>query len=127
NEVSKKLMCIQMRSGVELWIEDERVTNLKKLLLQGENRFIELDGEIFNRADIVGVFSTRTMSEHTRRKNGEWQCQKGEWHKRKDNCECTEQTESCQKCFVTPCLCVERPKEKKSQGFQSVKSIIEKS
>lgn len=88
NELSKELMCVQIRTGVELWVEKDRATNLMKLLTQGDTKFIEFDGQLFNRADIVGVFNATTMEELTRRKNGQWTCSKGTWHDKRQQCDC---------------------------------------
>lgn len=96
-----------MRSGVEIWIEAERAENLQNAL-QGitQSKFIRHDGQTINTADIVGIFYASTMAEHTRRKNGEWQCPSGTWHKRKEDCECTKtQVEFCDECAVAPCVC----------------------
>lgn len=88
NELSKELMCVQIRSGVEIWVEKDRAANLMKLLTTADTKFIEFDGQIFNRADIVGVFTATTMEELTRRKNGQWKCAKGAWHDKRQDCEC---------------------------------------
>lgn len=107
SQLSKNLMCISLRNGVEFWVEDDRAKNLKQILLTGDQKFIELDGELFNRADIVGVFSANTMADHTRRKNGEWKCGTGTWHKRKQDCDCYLHLKNgaCEKCHVHPCVC----------------------
>lgn len=93
NEVTKQLMCVKLRNGIDFWLEDERATKLKAMLLNGENRFIEMDGEIFNRADIVGVFSAKTLEAHTRKQNGQWECKHATWHNRGERCECEVTTE----------------------------------
>lgn len=95
-----------MRSGVEIWLEQERAERLQEELQKiTQSKFIRLDDQTMNTADIVGVFAASTMSEHTRRKNGEWQCQKGVWHKRHEDCGCREPDTTCNKCFVNPCVC----------------------
>lgn len=81
-------MCVQIRTGVELWVEKDRAGNLMTLLTTTDNKFIEFDGQIFNRADIVGVFTATTMEELTRRKNGQWTCSKGTWHDKRQQCDC---------------------------------------
>lgn len=106
NELSKQLMCVQIRSGMQIWVEHDRAKNLINKLKNEDGRFIEFDGQIFNRADIVGVFSPNTMSEHTRRKNGEWQCDKATWHKRGETCECGHtRVEFCAEHHPDPCTC----------------------
>lgn len=78
-----------MRSGVEVWIEKERVETLQKIL---ENitgtKFINFDNQTINTADIVGIWSGNTMGEFTRRKNGQWKCDSNSWHDRNVKCDC---------------------------------------
>ena len=111
NEISKSLLCVQMRSGVEIWLEEDTAANLQRALQAiTTSKFVMTpDGrQTINTADIVGVFLASTMEEHTRRKNGEWKCHFGEWHVRRQECDCksakyTEAT--CGVCFVEPCVC----------------------
>lgn len=105
-ELAKNLMCISLRNGIELWLEEERASALKRILTSQDTKFIELNGEIINRADIVGLFYAQTMSNNTKRKNGDWQCSRGNWHKRKQDCFCIqEKSNYCHECLVSPCLC----------------------
>lgn len=105
NELSKELKCIQIRSGVEIWLEAERIPKLLERINSNE-RFIEVDGQIINKADVVGVFGATAMEETTRRKNGEWKCTYGNWHKKFETCECFRHSvEICPTCGVSPCLC----------------------
>lgn len=89
NELSKLLFCVCMRNGVEIWMEQERVEKLQKLIenLTG-TKFVNFDNETINTADIVGIFSAETMNENTRRKNGQWKCKYDFWHERGTKCEC---------------------------------------
>ena len=81
NQISKNLMCILMRSGIEMWLESDRIENLKSILLKiNESKFIEMYNEIINTADISGIYSAETMENLTRRKNGQWQDKDGDWH-----------------------------------------------
>lgn len=92
NELSMTIRCILIRSGVELWVEAERAERLGKVLaVSGGPQFAEFDGRLINRSDVVGIFTPQDMEELTRRKNGQWKCNRGEWHDRKENCECMEQ------------------------------------
>lgn len=89
NELSKELVCILMRSGVQIWAEKDRVEPLRKALNDYANcpQFINYDGEDLNKADISGIYSVKIMDELTRRKNGQWQCKEGYWHDRGEKCE----------------------------------------
>ena len=87
NEITKKLVCIVMRNNVEIWVEEERIESLRKALpLLKEHKFIGIDDEMLNTADIVGIFSAQTMEDTTRRKNGQWQCKYNYWHERGEQC-----------------------------------------
>lgn len=91
-ELSKKLMAVVMRNGIEIWLEDEKIQNLKSVLrsLSGQGKFIEIDGEVINTADLTGVFTPQTMEDMTHRKNGRYKCKFGVYHERSDICGCWE-------------------------------------
>lgn len=92
NEVSIRLMAIVMRNGIEIWVEGEKTKKLQDILgtIQSST-FIHFEEQTINTADIVGIFSPSTMDEHLRRKNGQWKCQKGEWHDKGQKCTCRDQ------------------------------------
>jgi len=97
-EVSKNLKCLVMRNGIEIWKESERLTELTMTLTQGKKiGFIKVDDEMINSVDIVGIFTADTMDEMTRRKNGQFKCNYGNWHERKEKCECIGQEEILKK------------------------------
>lgn len=88
-ELSKDLMCVSMRNGVEVWLEAERATTLREALLKvSKSKFVNIDEQIINTADVVGIFNPETMSDHTRRRNGEWRCKYNEWHEKFQKCDC---------------------------------------
>lgn len=89
NEVTKKFMCICLRSGVEIWAEEERLKNLISILKSSTgHKFVELDDQLLNTADITGIFNAETMSDLIHRKAGEWKCKYENWHARIERCEC---------------------------------------
>ncbi|MCD6371703.1 MAG: hypothetical protein J7L39_03225 [Candidatus Aenigmarchaeota archaeon] len=90
-ELTKNLMCIAMRNGAEIWIERSRIEDLiKNLTRLTENKFIKVGDELINTADIVGIFTPKTMEEIVRRRNGQWQCKYGTWHQKGEKCNCAE-------------------------------------
>jgi len=96
NELVKPQKAIVMRGDVVIWLDSEKSAMIeKKLITQTSHSFIrinELDITI-NTADIIGAFTPEMMEAKTRRQNGEWQCQKGgNWHGRKDKCECVDKS-----------------------------------
>jgi hypothetical protein len=86
-EMSKNLVCILMREGVEIWIEAEKLEPLMGML--ETKRFIKIEGRIINTADISGIYPAGDMENLTRRKNGQWKDQKGIWHDKGERvCKC---------------------------------------
>ena len=78
-----------MRNGIELWVEKARVEEFQNLLARTtNNRFVSFGEETINTADVVGIFDAKRMEELTRRRNGQWQCKYGEWHEKKETCDC---------------------------------------
>jgi predicted transcriptional regulator len=88
-EITKKQQMIQMRSGIELYIDEEKSIKLQRVLQEiKESKFIQFENQTLNTADIVGIFDIDTVENAKRQKRGEWQCEKGEWHAKFDKCEC---------------------------------------
>ena len=81
-ELAKKLMIISIRNGVELSIEEDKMGKIESLM--ETKRFIKINGRPINTADIVGIFKPEDLDSVIRRKNGQWQDKKGEWHNRGD-------------------------------------------
>lgn len=88
NALSKNLVCILIRGGIEIWVEQDRSENMVTLLTSSNPpQFVKYDNRLINRADVVGIFTAADMEEHTRRKNGEWKCAET-WHQKGQKCEC---------------------------------------
>lgn len=84
-ELTKKLVCILMRSGVEIWVEEEKIDGIVSLM--EKKSIFRVSGQIVNTADISGIFDANTMEENTYRKNGYWKCKQGNyWHKKNEEC-----------------------------------------
>lgn len=89
-----------MRFGLEIWVERARAQSFISLLASpNAPQFTEIDGNLVNRSDVAGIFTAQAMDEMKRRKNGEWQCKKGSWHERRQECMCREDV---QEFAVTP-------------------------
>jgi len=82
NELAKSLYCVELRNGIQLWLEEEKADKIRHILLTTENKFIQYEEQTINVADIVGVFRASTMEEATRRKNGQWKDKKGNWQEK---------------------------------------------
>lgn len=89
NEISVNLYCVLMRSGIQIWVESEKAENLRDLLVQiTAHKFVKFEDQVFNTADLEGVYNAETMNSLTRRKNGQWLCRYDKWHDRKEECGC---------------------------------------
>lgn len=87
--ITKPMKCIQMRSGVEIWVEAERADRaMQAFLAPNPTQFIEYEGRLINRADVVGVFFPEDMEDSKRRRWGQEKCEWGRYHKRGEECEC---------------------------------------
>ena len=83
-EISKNLVCVLMRGGIEIWVDVEKVDMIKMGMEQ--KRIFKIGNSIVNGVDIMGVFEAKTMEERNHRKNGDWQCQHGFWHEKFNQC-----------------------------------------
>lgn len=102
-EVSKNLMCICIRGGIEIWVEKEKIDQIIKLW--EERKIFTIEGNVINPADISGIFDPLVMEERTRRKNGQWKGEDGDWHNRGDwECKYGAWHEQYQKCGHTNSL-----------------------
>lgn len=90
-ELAKRQCCVQIRGGIELWIDEEKAPLVKRALTDSSQKFIEIQGQMINVYEILGVFTPEAMEERTRRKNGEWQCHIGNWHQKEHQCRCKPQ------------------------------------
>ena len=71
-EITKEIMCIKIRDGIEVWAEKEKIENLITLLMAEKiGRFVKIENQLINTADIVGIFDAKAMENLTRRKNGQ--------------------------------------------------------
>lgn len=95
NEVSKSLVCIVIRNGIQIWVEADRAEKLRQVLRNStEHKFIEFDDRVINTADLTGVFTPEDMEELTHRKNGEWMCKHGNWLAKNELCACGQHMEN---------------------------------
>ena len=88
NEIAKQQVCVLIRSGLELWIDADRVEALEKSLADTSKRFLRINGQLINPFEILGVFTPDAMEDRQRRKNGQWKCLKGNWHEKNQGCGC---------------------------------------
>lgn len=84
-------MVIVMKSGLTFWVTKETgeraQAHLEKQQAHSFMRIAEL-GQTINTAEIAGVHSPEVYDELQRFKAGEFKCQWGKWHGKKQSCEC---------------------------------------
>jgi hypothetical protein len=89
-ELSINMHCVLLREGIEIWINEKKAEKLKDvLLILDENKFVDINNSLINTFSIVGVFTAEEMEDRTRRKNGQWKDNKGNWHDKGEKvCKC---------------------------------------
>jgi len=86
-EITKEIMCIKTRDGIEVWVEKEKIENLITLLTAEKiGRFVKIENQLINTADITGIFDAKVIEDLTRRKNGQWKCKQNYWHNKGEQC-----------------------------------------
>jgi len=126
--LQKLSMCVLMRQGVEIWVENEKAEKLQEVL-QGitQSKFIRYEGQTINTADIVGVFSPETLDNQKRIKRGERLCKQGTWHSREQDCECVdEETKKALKFLYGPSEVTEITDEDRLKNLKTLDEIRDK-
>jgi hypothetical protein len=86
NEITKNLMCVVIRGGLEVWIDDDRVNNLMAVI--EKSSVVKIEKNVINTKDIVGIFTPEVMKERDIRKRGDWDCSYGNTHQKYEKCIC---------------------------------------
>lgn len=87
--------CVIIRGGIELWIDTDRADRLAEALKSASApKFIDVDGQYVNTFEILGIFTAASIEEKNRRRNGQWKCNKGNWHEKAQGCGCPTYTET---------------------------------
>ena len=86
NKITVPQKCILMRNGVEIWLDSEKAERFGNDWTAGLKAVVKIEGRFLNTVDITGIYSPEDLENLTRRKNGEWQCKKGYWHAKFENC-----------------------------------------
>lgn len=89
NQLSKQQRCLYVRVGIQVWIDEDKSQKIQADLSGKESKgMVMVEGRLINLADVVGIFTPQDIEDLTRRKNGQWKCEKGVWHDRGEKCEC---------------------------------------
>ena len=87
NEIQNKMLCVLMKSKVEIWVDEAKGQKLMDLLMaKTKIQFLQLGDEAINVNCIEGVFSPDTMATMKRNKKGDWQCEYGYFHEKGQEC-----------------------------------------
>lgn len=87
-ELTDKTNCIQLRNGLEIWVNHEQSEKIEQCLIGNERPFIKVEGQVVNTKDIMAVLSADKADEHRHRKQGDKKCSYGVWHGRGEECGC---------------------------------------
>jgi hypothetical protein len=90
-------MVIVMKNGLTFWVTKETgeraQAHLEKQTAHSFMRIAEL-GETINTAEIAGIHSPETYEDLRRYEAGDFKCQWGKWHEKKQVCECRKEAEA---------------------------------
>lgn len=88
-ELTTAQKVIVMKSGMAIWVAEDRATRLEDILAGSEgHRFVKLDDKTINSAEIEGIYTPAKYDDLAKIKQGMWQCQFLQWHGRRAECDC---------------------------------------
>lgn len=92
NELSTELvgqMCIRVRGGIDIWVSKEKAETLMQAIEQDKvRRFVRIDDQFVNIADIQGIFPYGVIEETRAEKDDTWTCAQGATHNKREYCHC---------------------------------------
>ena len=69
--IRKIQKCLMVRNGIDIWIDEDKSNAIKIYMLKNfDNNFIEVEGNMINIKDIIGIFSNSLVIDLERRKAG---------------------------------------------------------
>lgn len=86
--IAKKQMCLIMRNGIELWLDEDKAESVGSSLLSNSKGIMKIDGRFINSVDIIGIFTPADLEEYRKIKRGMWKCKYNCWHEKEGICEC---------------------------------------
>jgi hypothetical protein len=95
NELATKQLCIYVRNGIEIWLDEEKAKEFgDDLNNESVGKFNMIEGRLINTADIVGIFTPQDLEELKRRKQGQWKCKHSNWQPKEiTHCDCGQRHE----------------------------------
>lgn len=89
--LAKQQMCVKLKTGAEIWVDNEKVGVLRDFLQEAKSGFVQIGEEFINIHDISGIFTPHAMEEYRNIWRGLWRCKHDTWHERNERCECWKQ------------------------------------
>jgi len=77
-----------MKSGVEIWIDDDKAEKVMSYLQQQKTGFGTIEDRLVNLVEIEGIFNPIDLEELVYRKQGMWKCKHNNWHNKNEDCSC---------------------------------------
>lgn len=90
-EIALQKVPVVMKGGLCHWVSPETCSRIQQALQsQTAHSFMRISelGITVNTAEVEGVYTPEQYAEMCRIKQGEWRCQSGRWHKKKEVCDC---------------------------------------
>jgi hypothetical protein len=87
-EIAKKQLVLRMKSGIEIWIDEDKADKVMSYLQTQKTGFGTIEGRLVNLVEIEGIFSPTDLEELAYRKQGMWKCKYNNWHNKNDDCTC---------------------------------------
>ena len=75
-----------MRNGIEIWLDNDKANIIGKSLIQNSRGMLKIENRFLNAVDILGIFKPQDLDDLKKRQKGWWQCNKGFWHAKNEEC-----------------------------------------
>ena len=87
-EIAQKQLVLRMKSGIEIWIDEDKADKVMSYLQTQKTGFGTIEGRLVNLVEIEGIFSPIDLLELSYRKQGMWKCKYNNWHNKNEDCTC---------------------------------------
>jgi len=75
-----------MRNEIEIWVDEEKAEMIGQSLIQQPKGLFKCENRFLNGADVLGIFRLEDLEDMRLRQKGWWQCRKGYWHAKNEDC-----------------------------------------
>lgn len=87
--MAKKQLVLRMKSGIEIWIDEDKADKVMSYLQTQKTGFGTIESRLINLVEIEGIFSPVDLEELSYRKQGMWKCKFNCWHNKNEDCNCS--------------------------------------